>query len=517
MKRSVTRLVSLVLLLALLTACGTDPASSSETTGGSTERQETAAQPPEEVPERAITVEELDLPDPPEQTAEERQAEFLAFLEEINAQRRAIYEAPDPPSFDGSWTPDLAALDGGFTREEMDRILTKRAAAAVSAEQAREDVETAFLLLKHCYGAYDYFGGDQVFMPLKEAALEALPESGSVTAEELEQILAEQLAPVLVDGHFRIGSTTMRDSHSKYMYSVTGLYFDDADGVDPSLVKPTIDDNGRLRLCLATLATPEEAESLPDTLTIQGTTVSLTWTRDTSLSRRGGNVFTESTVADGVPLLTSAAMYASTNEQQEQLERLANCGEEYADAPVLVLDVRGNGGGSDLYINRWFKGYTGQYPDRRIAWGIKFSEFNRHLYQTVGGHSADEIPETSQWANLVSVPGQFVKRDELTLVLQDKGTASAGETAVQNARALENTLIVGSNTKGSSLTLTNFPFYLPNSGLRLIFGIELCLTENGENLDGTGYPPDLWVSSGLAKSRVEDLIGYYDLAELFAE
>ena len=66
-----------------------------------------------------------------------------------------------------------------------------------------------------------------------------------------------------------------------------------------------------------------------------------------------------------------------------------------------------------------------------------------------------------------------MKRDGLTLVLQDKDTASAGETAVQNARALENTLIVGSNTKGSSLTLTNFPFYLSNSGLRLIFGIEL--------------------------------------------
>ena len=173
MKRSVTRLVSLALLLALLTALRDRP----RLLFGDHRRQhgsrEAAAQPPEEAPERPITVEELDLPDPPEQTAEERQAEFLAFQEEINAQRRAIYEAPDPPSFDGSWTPDLAALDGGFTREEMDRILTERAAAAVSAEQAREDVETAFLLLKHCYGAYDYFGGDQVFLPLKEAAVEA--------------------------------------------------------------------------------------------------------------------------------------------------------------------------------------------------------------------------------------------------------------------------------------------------------------------------------------------------------
>ena len=509
MKRSVTRLVSLVLLLALLTACGTDPASSSETTGGSTDREEAAAQPPEEAPERPVTVEELDLPDPPEQTAEERQAEFLAFLEEINAQRRAIYEAPDPPSFDESWTPDLAALDGGFTREEMDRILTKRAAAAVSAEQAREDVETAFLLLKHCYGAYDYFGGDQVFLPLKEAALEALPESGSVTAEELEQILAEQLAPVLVDGHFIVGSTNMWDSRSKYMYFVPCLYFDDAGGIDPSLVKPTIDDNGRLRLCLATLATPEEAESLPSTLTIQGTPVSVSWTRNTELSLRGVNVFTESTVADGIPLLTPC--------ERDHQEQPISSGETYADAPILVLDMRGNDRAGDSHSDRWLTGYTGGRADRHFAWGIKFSEFNRHLYQTVGGHPADEIPGTSQWANLVSAPGQFVKRDGLTLVLQDKDTASAGETAVQNARALENTLIVGSNTKGSSLTLTNFPFYLPNSGLRLIFGIELCLTENGENLDGTGYPPDLWVPAVLAKIRVEDLIGYYDLAELFAE
>ena len=210
MKRSVTRLVSLALLLALLTACGTDPASSSETTGGSTERQETAAQPPEEAPERAITVEELDLPDPPEQTAEERQAEFLAFLEEINAQRRAIYEAPDPPSFDGSWTPDLAALDGGFTREEMDRILTKRAAAAVSAEQAREDVETAFLLLKHCYGAYDYFGGDQVFLPLKEAA------AGGPAGERLSHRRGAGTDPGRAAGHGAGG----RAFHSRFYQHV---------------------------------------------------------------------------------------------------------------------------------------------------------------------------------------------------------------------------------------------------------------------------------------------------------
>mgnify|MGYP002798681537 CR=1 FL=1 len=203
--------------------------------------------------------------------------------------------------------------------------------------------------------------------------------------------------------------------------------------------------------------------------------------------------------------------------ERDHQEQPISSGETYADAPILVLDMRGNDRAGDSHSDGWLTGYTGRRADRHFAWGIKFSEFNRHLYQTVGGHSADEIPETSQWANLVSVPGQFVKRDELTLVLQDKGTASSGETAVQNTRTLENTLFVGNGTLGCSLVPNNFWFYLPHSGLGLYFGTGLSLFEDGENLDGTGFLPDLWVPAASAKSRVEDLIGYYDLAELFAE
>ena len=45
------------------------------------------------------------------------------------------------------------------------------------------------------------------------------------------------------------------------MYYVPDLYFDDPEGLDPDLVKPTIDEEGRLRLTLAVTATPEAAES----------------------------------------------------------------------------------------------------------------------------------------------------------------------------------------------------------------------------------------------------------------
>ena len=94
-----------------------------------------------------------------------------------------------------------------------------------------------------------------------------------------------------MDGHFSIGGTFFQEIHRQYMYYVPDLYFDDPEGLDPDLVKPTIDEEGRLRLTLATTSTPEAAESLlPETATIQGTAVVLSWKPDGTTGNRGEDV-----------------------------------------------------------------------------------------------------------------------------------------------------------------------------------------------------------------------------------
>ena len=492
------RLFCLLLCLPLLTGCGKEP---------------------------------YDLPAPPKQSMEERQAEFLAFLEEVNAQRRSIYEDQDPPQFDESWTPEPADLDSDFTPEERDALLRApdpfdpaselRAPVSVTAEEARADVDLASRLLRHSYGAYDYFGGDEVFLPLRDAALAALPEEGEVTPEALEKALVNVLGPVLVDGHFSVGGTSFGALHAQYMYYVPGLYFDDPEGVDPRLVKPTIDEEGRLRLTLATTATPEAAERLlPETATIQGTAMALSWKGDGAVARKGEDIFRETTVLNGVPLLTSTSMMAVNERQREQLERLAACGKEYADAPVLVLDLRGNGGGSDTYFDRWFQGYldADRPPELRGAASWKLSGLTLHLYETYFGsmEGFPELPETPQWMNVFSGAGRMAERQGLTLTLQDKGTASSGEAAAQHTRAVENTLTIGGCTRGSCLTPNVFAFYLPHSGVTLRFGTGLGLYEDMSNRDGKGWLPDLWVPTDQAQERARAMIEYYDLTELFA-
>lgn len=511
MRNKLIDLLTMLLALSLLAACGADLPEAPAKDGDPPQQVDAAPSLEESTPPEQPDK----LPEPPEQTPDERQAEFLSFLEEVNAQRRAIYDDPMAIHFEESWMPNLMELDDMFTAEQVETFsTTPRGTHSVTAQEASEDVETVFLLLKHSYGAYDYFGGDEVFLPLKEAVLASLPQEGVVSAKELEDALAEQLAPVLVDGHFTIGSTPMRDSHIKYMYYVDGLYFEDAGGLDPALVKRTIDENGRLRLCLAALATPEEAEALPEALTIQGIDVALSWQQDSWSRSNSPDIFTESTLPGGTPLLTSTAMYAADRAQQKQLDRLAECGDEYAGAPVLVLDVRSNGGGSNLYINKWFAGYTGQSPSNRLSYVQKRSPLNRYLYAT-GKMGSSDRPDISEWSGY-SYSGQFVEHDGITLVLQDKGVASSGETVVMNMRTLENTIFIGSNTLGCTLTPNNFDFYLPHSGLDLYFGTCLLLMDDGSNQDGTGFQPDLWVPSAQAEARAEAIIEYYGLSAILA-
>ena len=343
-------------------------------------------------------------------------------------------------------------------------------------EQAREDLDVFFTLLRTTYGAYEYFGGDEVFEELKAEAIQRLEDSagtGSMLVR-LATALYGALEGTVLDGHFTIAGSHLVPP--LYTYYVPDVYISDPAGLSEDYVKPTIGPDGAITYGF--FAMSEDGSDLPDSLG----GYELDWTLCEPVGR-GNFVFAEKEYR-GIPTLQSRYMSADTPEEEAQLERFASCGGEYADVPLLIFDVRSNPGGSDWWFMEWFNGWTGQYAQPHKCTG--------HRYSQIGCYFLDYPDEAMGTWQVSSRPGRWVKREGLTFLLTDAATASAGEDVLLDLHTVENTLVVGINTGGCSLVPDNFTCYLPNTGLPIFFGTGLGFYETMENRDTVGYAPDLW-------------------------
>ena len=191
---------------------------------------------------------------------------------------------------------------------------------------------------------------------------------------------------------------------------------------------------------------------------------------------------------------------------EQALQRLAGCGGEYAGSPLLIFDVRGNGGGSDRHIMGWFQDWAGTSNPIRGAVAHRYSQ----LSCRVMGNDSYPTEYMGTWGEFYP-GGTWVERSGPVFVLQDKGVASSGETAVEFFRMAADTLFVGGPTAGMALVPNNRVFYLPHSGLSCYFGTGLYFWETDENRDGIGFLPDLWVDPTEAMEATQRLIAYYGL------
>ena len=174
------KLLPLALSLALLAACTPAPAPSP-----------TAEATPSPTPTPAAAV------------------DFHAFLDEVNETRRAVIEDGEPLDIT-AWTPDFTDQNHTFTDEAIETLLTRRDMVDyLPLEQAREDLDVFFTLLRTTYGAYEYFGGDEVFEELKAEAIQRLEDSagtGSMLVR-LATALYGALEGTVLDGHFTIAGS----------------------------------------------------------------------------------------------------------------------------------------------------------------------------------------------------------------------------------------------------------------------------------------------------------------------
>ena len=116
-------------------------------------------------------------------------AEFYAFLEGVNTALKSRLDQTEPIDL-SPYTPDFSDQNHTFTQEELDLLFTYRGEAeGLTREDLLADADTFFTLLRTTYGAYHYFGGDETFLPIRDAVREELASAEAPTAKTLEDAL----------------------------------------------------------------------------------------------------------------------------------------------------------------------------------------------------------------------------------------------------------------------------------------------------------------------------------------
>lgn len=221
-------------------------------------------------------------------------------------------------------------------------------------------------------------------------------------------------------------------------------------------------------------------------------------------------------------------------DRRTALTRFVESAEGLRDAPVIVLDLRHAGGGSDRFLLDWLRRLT-RDPIRYWETDALVSETTLQgaltfwrCVRAFGGADAGGQAwldarvgrAERELREAMSARGLFRQRTREALVLDglaprpyrgrlivivDRGCGSACETAVLLARQIPGALIVGENTEGAMKVGELRWYRLPESGVWISLGMRVHRDPEGRFEEGRGFLPDLWLDGSDTEARIRAL------------
>lgn len=181
----------------------------------------------------------------------------------------------------------------------------------------------------------------------------------------------------------------------------------------------------------------------------------------------------------GIPMIVCRKFWYDNEEERQQLQRFAESGSDYRAAQRLIIDVRGNSGGSDGYIWNFIKGLYGVEPD----YPCRFVQRNSPLFREYAaawdltGRPDVEVEESD---------GVWIPSQRQIYVLIDGATASSAESTVAYLKTIEKTVVVGDHTAGCFTCGNCMTVYLPHSHIPVYFGTGMVLYGKTRHMDAEG-------------------------------
>ncbi len=445
--------------------------------------------------------------------------DLRTILAEVNAQHKSRFATrrSDVNTYNSRIQDDPKSAKL-LTNEEIELMCKRTSTRQTDIEGARADVDLLFRALRASYGAYDYFGADNFDKARDNIFAWIDTKSGKISEADLSKKLAEELA-FIYDYHLSLGTmwkkeiTSVRSYHYFYSYQyrlgkegdkfysmINGdkWYFDSFDSDVVSLKKtvdsvgnifyaPTqwIDDNRFVESCEMTLK--NEAGNKNVTIIFDKDQVKTTENDVVRCDLNGDIAYVMHTT------------YASNNKKD-----FADTGVEAKSGKAVIFDVRGNGGGSSNNLEAFLDKLCGTPVRINYAAIMKRSK----LYETANGSgSGSERVEYGCYARDVFTPN-WVNNKKPILVLIDSNVCSSGEWGYLYSQSIDNTVSIGSNTAGCGLCGNVTDYWLPNTGMSVVWGSKL-FYEDREFEDFRGWEPDLWCISKDADKAAKILLSDY--------
>jgi len=395
----------------------------------------------------------------------------------------------------------------------------------LTQQQALHDLQILRLLMQRYYGAYLYYGGDDVFLPLF-ATMEhiVIEHSGFITPYNLILLIHSHLSQVIVDNHFFvhhlilsrwghesgfgtsagffITDLTFNRSEFGFYNRELDLYVREVQGHDmDSLFRLSINQNGDL------FYTP--VVYLLDHAGMHDYTLFVTH----ACGDEGEIVLRRMPFSDFVPAQNDVTRSQISTDllndipivqisrmgwpvYESDFQRLIEYAYDLRYEPVVIIDIRSNQGGNTELPVRFMRALTGQDVNMHTMM-FQYNTFFGSMRGTAEavGESLFFPTRALDYYSFVKnfVGGNLVPNVRLFIILIDGYTVSAGEVMVDVALNMENTLVIGQNTRGMLHKSGGLHFHLPYSGIHFWFGAAILFKPDGLFQEGVGFAPDIWV------------------------
>lgn len=457
-------------------------------------------------------------------------------LREIIAENHDImFPTPDPNLEEivkSYQTPDLDAETDATVAEVLKQQNEDSTPPEfLTHEEIVEELDYLFDLLKYGYGAYQYFGGDEVFEAVKQYMLARLSLMNDPLSNDtyINDLLVPCLKTVIADNHFRIGTQRIGIGNQIYMneeYVVQKTedgYTTVIDGRTYRILRageafecllPTLTSDGELAWMFALMQTGGEKYSqmdlgvdLEDMETQERSTQRILMfpVSDQYRASLSQELYTLDET-DGITVLTNRRLY--TNEGDPTLENFAATGRTVRDESVVILDLRCNRGGNSAYAFEWVRQYVLKQPPNYVFLTTTLYSKTANL---INSSSTAAFPPS--WIGSKYQGPESLSNKNLLIVLMDNGIGSSGESFIGYLRQLDNVVFVGTNTVGCLITGNIGSSVLPNSKRQINFGVQLNIRPDLSQFEGIGFMPDLWVPPGQSMERVIRFVERYKTVE----